>query len=121
IDPLGRLTRTGLAAMVTVYGARSTAEAMIASVGRMHARVRGSTPAGVSYEATDPELLTWVQATAAFGFLEAYAAFADPVSDAERDRYYAEGSAAAELYGACAPRSRADLEALFAAMRPRLE
>src|SRR5919112_3182335 len=29
-DPLTRLQRTGMAAMVTVYGARSTAEAMIA-------------------------------------------------------------------------------------------
>jgi uncharacterized protein (DUF2236 family) len=30
IDPIRRLRRTGLAAMITIYGARSTAEAMIA-------------------------------------------------------------------------------------------
>jgi uncharacterized protein (DUF2236 family) len=35
INPTGRLRRTGLAAMVTIYGARSTAEAMIARVRRM--------------------------------------------------------------------------------------
>lgn len=36
-DPLPRMARTGLAAMVTVYGAKSVAEPMIAGVGRMHA------------------------------------------------------------------------------------
>src|SRR6266545_181402 len=40
LDPIRRLRRTGLAAMVTIYGARSTAEAMIARVRRMHNWVR---------------------------------------------------------------------------------
>jgi uncharacterized protein (DUF2236 family) len=44
VDPIRRLRRTGLAAMVTVYGARSTAEAMIARVRRMHDMVGGVTP-----------------------------------------------------------------------------
>ena len=55
-DPLRRLRRTGLAAMVTIYGARSTAETMIAGVRRMHDRVRGETPRGEAYSANDPEL-----------------------------------------------------------------
>jgi len=46
-DPMGRLRRTGLAAMVTVYGARSVAEPMIAGVVRIHHRVRGVKTAGV--------------------------------------------------------------------------
>src|ERR1700677_5269925 len=46
-DPVRRLQRTGLAAMVTVYGARSIAEPMIARVVRMHARVAGETACGV--------------------------------------------------------------------------
>jgi uncharacterized protein (DUF2236 family) len=121
-DPLARMERTGLAAMVTVYGARSVAEKMIAGVSAMHARVGGTTPAGAAYRASDPELLDWVQATAAFGFLEAYAAFVRPVTDAERDRFYAEGVAAGRLYGAVgAPASLADLNAHFEAMRPKLE
>ena len=66
-DPALRIRRTGLAAMITVYGPRSAAEAMIAMVRRLHERVRGTTPAGVSYHANDPELLNWVQATAALG------------------------------------------------------
>ena len=53
-DPVTRLRRTGLAAMITVYGARSRAERMIAAVGRMHERVRGTTPEGLAYAASDP-------------------------------------------------------------------
>ncbi len=121
-DPLTRLKRTGLAAMVTVYGARSVAERMIAGVGRQHARVGGSTPDGTAYRATDTELLDWVQATASFGFLEAYAALVSPLSDAEKDQFYAEAAPAARLYGALgAPASRAQWEGQLAAMLPRLE
>lgn len=121
-DPLARMERTGLAAMVTVYAARSTAEKMIANVSRMHARIEGKTPSGVAYRADDPELLVWVQATAAFGFLEAYCTFVRPLSAAQRDLFYAEGEPAARLYGAVgAPTSVAELEELFQAMRPKLE
>lgn len=121
-DPLPRLKRTGLAAMLTVYGPRSTAEAMIAGVVRRHARVAGETPVGQAYRADDPELLDWVQATASYGFMEAYHAFVRPLSDAERDRFYAETEPAARLYGATgAPRSVDDQVAQFEAMRPRLE
>lgn len=121
-DPLGRLRRTGLAAMVTVYGARSAAEAMIAGVSRRHREVTGVTPNGAPYRADDPQLLTWVQGSAAFGFLEAYAAYVRPLSPADRDRYYAEGAPASKLYGAIdAPRSQAELAMLFAATLPRLQ
>src|ERR1700726_2253834 len=48
-DPIGRLPRTGLAAMVTVYAARSIAEPMIEGVVRMHANIDGETPAGIRH------------------------------------------------------------------------
>src|SRR5580704_15235351 len=103
--------------MVTIYGARSTAEAMIARVRRMHDMVAGTTPSGEAYCANDPELLNWVHATAAYGFLQAYHAYVRPLSLSERDCYYAEGTAAAALYGATsATRSEADLEMLFLAI-----
>jgi uncharacterized protein (DUF2236 family) len=121
IDPIQRLRRTGRAAMVTIYGARSTAEAMITRVRRMHDRVAGSTPTGKAYRANDPELLNWVQGTAAYGFLQAYHAYVRPLSDVERDRYYAEGTLAASLYGASAAMSEAALEMRFEAMANRLE
>ena len=121
-DPLPRLKRTGLAAMVTVYGARSAAETMIAGVRRMHDRVAGYTPTGAAYRANDVELLDWVQATASFGFLEAYRAYAAPLTDDERDRFYAEAAPAAALYGAVgAPGSVVGWEAQLVAMLPKLE
>lgn len=121
-DPLPRLRRTGLAAMVTVYGARSVAEAMIAGVRRTHDRVTGDTPAGAAYRANDVELLDWVQATASFGFLEAYHAYVRPLDAVDRDRFYAEAGPAAALYGATgAPASVAEWEARLAAMLPKLE
>jgi uncharacterized protein (DUF2236 family) len=121
-DPLTRLRRTGLAAMVTVYGARSTAERMIAGIRTLHDRVQGETPTGQAYSASDPELLRWVQATAAFGFLEAYQAYVRPLPVADRDRFYAEGVPASHLYGAEGiPTSEADLLRLFEDMRPHLQ
>jgi uncharacterized protein (DUF2236 family) len=121
-DPVGRLRRTGMAAMATVYGARSVAEKLIENVRRMHERVEGTTPAGEAYRANDPELLNWVHATAAFGFLEAYSAYVKRLSPAEKDRFYAEGGAGSSLYGATAPpKSRAEFEAQFERMAPRFE
>jgi uncharacterized protein (DUF2236 family) len=114
--------RTGLAVMVTVYGARSTAERMIAGVRRVHDRVTGITPSGQAYCANDPELLNWVHGTAAYGFAQAYHAYVKPLSLLERNCYYAEGDTAAALYGATgAPQSEAELEMLFQAMAGRLE
>lgn len=121
-NPIQRLRKTGLAAMVTVYGARSTAESMIARVRQMHDAVAGTTPSGEPYSANDPELLNWVQGTAAYGFLQAYHVYVQPLSRIERDRYYAEGGPAARLYGATnAPASEAELEMLFRATAGRLE
>jgi len=121
VDPIRRLRRTGLAAMITIYGARGTAEATIARVRRMHDRVAGLTPAGKAYSANDPELLNWVQSTAAYGFLQAYHSYVRPLSDLERDRYYAEGTLAAGLCGASASTSEAALEMRFEAMANQLE
>jgi uncharacterized protein (DUF2236 family) len=122
LDPIRRLRRTGLAAMVTIYGARSTAEPMIARIRRMHEMVAGTTVSGEAYRANDSELLNWVQGTAAYGFLQAYHMYVQPLSSSERDRYYAEGVPAASLYGATgAPTSEVELEMLFHAMAGRLE
>lgn len=121
-DPLARLRRTGRATMVTVYGARSHAEAMIARVCRLHVPLHGVTPGGQPYRATDPELLTWVFATASYGFLQARDVYVAPIGDAEQDRFYREGQRTAELYGATrAPRSQAEMEHLFEAYRDVLE
>ncbi len=121
-DPVRRVRRTGLAAMVTVYGPMSVAHTMIAGVRELHARVRGQTPSGKPYSANDPELLNWVHATAAFGFLEAYHTYVAPLSAADRNRYYREGAPAAGLYGVTrTPASEAEALTAFDAVRGQLE
>jgi uncharacterized protein (DUF2236 family) len=121
-DPARRLRRTGLAAMITVYAARSRMEQTAARVRAMHAEVAGITPGGLPYRADDPELLAWVQATAAFAFLDAYRRYVRPVSDKDADRYFAEGAAGSALYGAVdVPASQAAFAQMLAAMLPRLE
>src|SRR5438067_5128468 len=99
-DPVTRMRRTGFAAMMGVYGPRPAAEKLIAHVVRRHEHVRGTTPDGTAYRANDPRLLDWVHATATFGFTEAYHRYVRPLSEAERDRAFAEGGPSARLYGA---------------------
>ncbi len=120
--PLPRLQRTGYAAMLTVFGARSRTEAMIRGINAGHARIAGRTPAGVAYRADDVELLTWVHATATFGFLQGYVLCVRPLNAALRDAFYAENQASARLYGVAAPPgSERALQALIDRMRPLLE
>lgn len=120
-DPITRLRRTGLVTHVTVYAPRKVADQVVGAVVRMHEKVRGTTPDGEPYFANDQVLLDWVQATVGYGFMEAYAAFCRPLSDADRDRSYVEAQPIAALFGAHgAPRSLAEQRAQFEAMRPRI-
>jgi uncharacterized protein (DUF2236 family) len=120
-DPVGRLQRTGAAAMTTVYAARSVATPMIERVARMHAAISGVTPCGMAFTAADPALLTWVHATAAYGFVAAYGEYARPLAEAEIDAFFLEALPAAHLYGALdAPRSMHEVESLFTSMSGRL-
>jgi uncharacterized protein (DUF2236 family) len=77
-DPVARMRRTGLAAMIFTYGSSRDVEAMTSRVRRMHDRVNGTTPDGEPYQANDPELLTWVYATAGYGFMNAYLRYVNP-------------------------------------------
>ena len=83
-----RIQRTGLAAMMTVYGQKSSAEKMIGHVNKMHERVKGVTPDGRPYSATDPDLLNWVFNTANYGFFSAYDRFGPGVPKAQLDKAY---------------------------------
>jgi uncharacterized protein (DUF2236 family) len=121
-DPLRRLQRTGHAAMITVYGPRSVARMHIAKVVQMHERITGTTPAGEPYSANDVKLLDWVQATATFGFAEAYSRLVAPLDEAQVSQLFAEGRDAAQLFGAVtAPQSQPAWQSLLESMRARLE
>jgi uncharacterized protein (DUF2236 family) len=121
-DAVMRLRRTGAAAMMTVYGPAEAAEEMIERVVRIHDQIHGTTPSGLPYKANDQRLLDWVQATASYGFVEAYSRFVHGLTEPERSQAFAEGAVAARLYGAVgAPRSYAEWNALLARTRPTLE
>ncbi len=99
-DPIGRSRRTGLVAMLACYGPASSAKAVIGQVNRMHGKVKGETPGGTRYRALDPVLLDWVAATASYGFLMAYDRFVHRLSDADKDRFMADGDAIGREFGA---------------------
>jgi uncharacterized protein (DUF2236 family) len=121
-DPVGRMRRTGLAAMVFTYGCRRDAETATSRVRRLHESVKGTTPDGQPYQANDPELLTWVYVTAGYGFLNAYLRYVNPrLTRAEQDRYYTESLDACRYYGIDSiPSSVAEVERYFERMRSRL-
>ncbi|MDZ3832878.1 MAG: oxygenase MpaB family protein [Sphingopyxis sp.] len=100
VDPIGRSRRTGTVALLACYGPASQARAAIAQVNRMHAKVRGGTPAGDKYRALDPVLLDWVAATASYGFLMAYDRFVHRLGDADKDRFLRDADAIGREFGA---------------------
>ncbi len=122
VDPIGRSRRTGVAAMVGVYGPRRAARRVIQGITNMHAKVAGQTPGGEAYRALDPELLDWVAATASFGFLTAYDRFVAPISDADKARFFREGEAVARLYGVqVTPKSSTEFLAMMRNLQHRFE
>lgn len=121
-DPIGRSRRTGIAAMVGVYGPQSAARRVIQGVNNMHAGVVGATPAGEPYRALEPDLLDWVGATAGYGFLNAYDRFVSPLTEADKTRFYEEAAPVARLYGVRrSPKSTADFLSMMHALADRFE
>ncbi|VXC98265.1 oxygenase MpaB family protein [Sphingomonas sp. AX6] len=121
-DMLGRLRRTARFIAVTTYASRAEAEAAIVQVNAIHDRIVGERPDGRAYRARDPRLLAWVHVTEASCFLAAWQRYGStPLSHIEQDRYYAEFALIAKALGADpVPHSRAEADALVAAMRSEL-
>ncbi len=120
-NPRERIRRTGLGALITAFAAESRFAAYAARVNGLHAQVGGVTPEGQPYRADQPELLRWVQATAAFCFVESYAALVRPPSVEETDRFYAEAAVGARYYRVSEPpASGAEMALYLAALRPTL-
>ncbi|MCZ4324443.1 oxygenase MpaB family protein [Pseudomonas anguilliseptica] len=121
-DLLGRLRRTGQFVSGTTYGSRTDADWLIDKVKTIHLKVVGTAPDGRDYAASDPALLTWVHVAEVHSFLQAHLRYRNPqLSEADQDRYYAEIALIAERLGATqVPRSRAEVAAYLAAVRPEL-
>lgn len=120
---LGRLRNTARFIAVTSYGGREDAEAAIARVRRIHENVSGALPDGTLYRADDPRLLAWVHVTETLSFSDAWVRYVEPsMSNADRDRYFAEMARLGEALGAHpVPRSRDEALGLIEAMRPELK
>jgi uncharacterized protein (DUF2236 family) len=121
-DPLGRLANTSRYVGTAIYGTRPEVRDAVATVKRVHRRVRGTSPDGRPYDANDPHLLTWVHHTLVDSFLRAYARYGSgPLSPADADAYVNEQAVLAELFDAePAARSVAELRAWFEAERSEL-
>jgi uncharacterized protein (DUF2236 family) len=90
-DPWGRLQRTSYFLAMTTFGPASDAEATIARIRSIHARVTGVAADGRPYAASDPQLLTWVHIAEADSFLQAHTRFgSEPLDQAGRDGYVAD-------------------------------
>ncbi|CAM4186046.1 oxygenase MpaB family protein [Kibdelosporangium persicum] len=121
-DPLGRLGRTVSFVNTMCWASTPVAEKMAQTVRRMHKHVHGTMPDGRPYDASSSEHLIWTGVTQAYGIIQAHLRYhPHPVSEKEVDRYFAEYAVITEMLGAHdVPKTVADVEAYFTAMRPQL-
>jgi uncharacterized protein (DUF2236 family) len=121
-DLVGRLRRTTNFVAGTTYAARADALQLIDRVARIHAQVRGVAADGRAYAADDPDLLTWVHVTEAYGFLHGFRRYARiALPDGAADRYYDEVRCVAERLGARAvPASEREVAEYFTRVRGEL-
>lgn len=122
-DPLGRLRQTATFIAVTTYGTRNDAEAAIERVIAVHRGVSGTSASGVSYRASDPELLLWVHACEVKMFLAAAVRYgARNLTTSERDRYVEEMATVARDLGVIEPpRTVADVDDALERFQPQLQ
>jgi uncharacterized protein (DUF2236 family) len=121
-DPWGRLQRTSFFLAVTTYGAAQDAEAAIERLRAVHERVRGTSPDGIPYRASDPHLLKWVHVAEVDSFLAAHQQYgAEPLDAAERDAYVEDMARVARRLGVVdPPTTEAELQQTLDAYRPEL-
>ncbi|MFC4603260.1 oxygenase MpaB family protein [Rhodococcus kronopolitis] len=124
-DPRGRLDGTLSYFLIVAVGDTRTAIETSDLLMRVHTKATGIEPiSGQRYSANSPESQLWIHVTGWHSVLKCYEMFGPgPLSPAEETRYWAECAIAAELQTcrpADVPRSRAEVRAYFAAVRPRL-
>jgi uncharacterized protein (DUF2236 family) len=111
-NPFGRLVRTLNTTLSIVFGTTPQAHAGLARIDRRHVPVRGATSEGRAYDARDPKLVVWVQATLVLTSLRLYELVMGRLTDADRDSYWAEARFFAAQLGATEavlPRTYVDL------------
>lgn len=120
-DPIKRLLRTLEATLTIVFGTTEEAERAAAQVNAVHRAVHGELPedagrypAGTPYDAADPDLLRWVQATLVDTTLTVYPLVVGPIDDPERA--YQESKIAGRMLGLSDEQMPVDLDAFRAYM-----
>ncbi len=93
-DPLRRLRGTLEATYTIVFGTDEAATAVAERVKRIHGHVTGP-----GYEANDPALLCWVNATLVDTAVTVYSAVHGPLTEDEKESYYQDSTYVAELLG----------------------
>jgi uncharacterized protein (DUF2236 family) len=120
-DPWARLSGTLRSYLRIVYGTADAARGEIRRLSELHRGIRGdiTEPAarrrhGTRYSALDPELALWVHATLVDSTIAAYDAWLEPLSRADRARYYEETLPVGRAFGIPASILPTDLEAFEA-------
>ena len=111
-DFFGRLSRTVNTPLAVVFGTSAQARAGLRRIGRRHVPVRGVARDGRTYDARDPQLVVWVQATLVLTSLRLYELVLGRIGDADRESYWQEARFFASELGATPaslPRTYADL------------
>lgn len=120
-DPWQRLAGTLRSYLRIVYGTAPAARAEIQRLNDLHRGIRGNVIEaaarqrhGGRYSALDPDLGLWVHATLVDSTIAAYDAWIEPLSRAERARYYEETLPVGRAFGIPASRLPPDLDAFEA-------
>lgn len=105
-DPIGRFHRTFGITYTVVFGTLDQAIGAARRLHRRHALVEGVLPedagpfrAGSPYRANEVATLRWVHATLIETAVQAHDLILPPLTDAEREQYYAESRLYAALFG----------------------
>ncbi|MDX6609867.1 MAG: hypothetical protein QOF85_1792 [Solirubrobacterales bacterium] len=105
--PFLRLTRTAKIQETVLLGTREEADRALASVHRLHRRVRGKLPSDMGqfaagdaqYSAFDPDLMLWTLAVIVDSAVAIYEALVRALGDGERERLWADYLLFGELFG----------------------
>jgi uncharacterized protein (DUF2236 family) len=105
-NPIARFHSTFRIVFTMIFGSSSQAFAASRSLHHLHTRIRGELPAAVAgyargshYQANSLPALIWVYATLLESAVLAYECVLPPLTDAEREEYYAESKVLAGLFG----------------------
>ena len=97
-DPWARLSGTLRSYLRIVYGTADAARGEIQRLSEMHRGIRGQAH-GRRYSALDPQLALWVHATLVDSTIAAYDAWLEPLTHAQRARYYDETLPVGRAFG----------------------